>query len=243
MKILAVGLDDTTITFLRNSGVLVEPQEIENAGELLAWLQDSLYEACVFDLDKGGFGVYTARDPRVRKITTTFIGISRGSEDRVWSDYRAIFLENGGDDLLRGPVNPRELVASLRAVTRRLKGAVVDIVELRNGDAALKVNLTTTSIRINGNRVDLTGKETSLMLLLAASPGRVLSKEMLMLQLYTEGVDDEPEMKIIDVFICKLRRKLADAHPDATKFIETVWGRGYRLPSQSELTKSTEKMA
>ena len=54
--------------------------------------------------------------------------------------------------------------------------------------------------------------------------------------MYTEGIDDEPEVKIIDVFVCKLRRKLSEMHPDAEKFIETVWGRGYRLPTQPELT-------
>ena len=154
-----------------------------------------------------------------------------------------MFLENGGDDLIRGPVNPRELVASLRAVTRRFKGALLDIVEYQNGDAKLKINLTTKSVLINSFPVDLTGKELAMMLLFASTPGRVMSKEVILTQMYTDGVEDEPEMKIIDVFVCKLRRKLTDVHPDAVKFIETVWGRGYRLPEQSELSRSTEKAA
>ncbi len=243
MKVLSAGLDDTTIVFLRDNGIAVEKQDVEDAEDLQIWLQDGLYDAGVLDLEKSGLGIYAARGLRVKKIATSIIGISRGSEDRVWGDQRAVFLENGGDDLIRGPVNPRELVASLRAVTRRFKGSLLDIVEYQNGEAKLKINLTTKSVLINGFPVHLTGKELTMMLLFATSPGRVLSKEMILTQMYVGGVEDEPEMKIIDVFVCKLRRKLMDVHPDSEKFIETVWGRGYRLPEQSEMTSPTEKAA
>lgn len=229
MKVLSAGLDDTTIDFLRSNGIAVEKQDVEGAEDLEIWLQDGLYDAGVLDLEKSGLGVYAARGLRVKKIITSIIGISSGSTDRVWGDHRAIFLENGGDDLLRGPVNTRELVASLRAVTRRYKNAILDIIEHEQGGAKLKVNLTTKSVMVNGIPIDLTGKEMAMMLLFASSPGRVLSKEMLMGYMYTGGIDDEPEMKIIDVFVCKLRRKLAEVHPDSEAFIETVWGRGYRL--------------
>lgn len=229
MKVLAAGLDDTTMAFMRNNGVAVEKQDINDVEELQSWLQDGFYDAGIIDLEKSGLGIYAARTLRAGKITTSMIGISTGSEDRVWGDHRAMFLENGGDDLLRGPVNPRELVASLRAVTRRFKGALLDIFEYKRGDATLKVNMTTKSVQINGFAVDLTGKELSMMLLLASTPGRVLSKEILLTQMYVEGIDDEPVMKIIDVFICKLRRKFENIHPDSAKFIETVWGRGYML--------------
>lgn len=147
-------------------------------------------------------------------------------------------MENGGDDLLRGPVNPRELIASLRTVTRRIKGALLDIVEYEGYGAKLKINLTTRSVLINGMPVDLTGKEMGIMLLFASTPGRVMSKEAILTQLYVGGVEDEPEMKIIDVFVCKLRKKLAEIHDGADKFIETVWGRGYRLPLQSEMNEN-----
>lgn len=242
MKVLAAGLDDTTIAFLRDNGIAVEKQNVEDAEDLQIWLQDGLYDAGVLDLEKSGLGIYVARGLRVKKIAATIIGISRGSPERVWSDHRAVFLENGGDDLLRGPVNPRELVASLRAATRRFKGALLDIVECQNGEAALKVNLTTKSVLINDLPVHLTGKELAMMLLFASSPGRVLSKEAIMTQMYVDGVEDEPEMNIIYIFLCNLRRKLTEVHPDSDKFIETVWGRGYRLRLQSELSR-TEKAA
>ena len=243
MKVLVAGLDDTTIAFLREHGVAVEVQDVEGVEDLEAWLQDGLFEAGVIDLEKSNLGIYAARSLRAKKISTPIIGISHGSEDRVWGDHRAMFLENGGDDLLHGPVNPRELTASLRCVTRRFKGALLDIVECRNRDAKLKVNLTTKSVSINGREIELTSKEQSIMLLFASSPGRVLSKEMILTQMYTGGVDDEPEMKIIDVFVCRLRRKLTDAHPDAEAFIKTEWGRGYRLPEQSEMIQPVEHAA
>lgn len=237
MKILSAGLDDTTIAFMRDHGIAVEKQDIQGVEDLESWIQDGLYDAAVIDLEKSGLGIYIARGFRAKKISTPIIGISRGSEDRGWSDQRAMFLENGGDDLLRGPPNPRELAASLRVALRRFQGALLDFVEYEYGGAKLKVNLTRRAIYINDAGIHLTGKELSMMLLFASSPGRVLSKEMILENMYTEGVDDEPEMKIIDVFVCKLRKKLTDEHPDAVKFIETVWGRGYRLPPQAELSR------
>ncbi len=243
MKVLVAGIDQTTVAFLREHGVAVEVQTIEGAEDLDVWLQDGLYEACVIDLEQCNVGVYAARSLRAKKIGVSLIGISRGSEGRPWSEHRAMFLENGGDDLLRSPVSPRELTASLRATTRRFKGALLDIVEYRNGGAVLKVNLTTKRTLLNDRDVPLTGKEQSLMLLFASAPGRVLSKEMIIGQMYTGGVDDEPEMKIIDVFICKLRHKLVSMHPDAGAFIKTEWGRGYRLPEHYHLTIPPEEAA
>lgn len=243
MKVLTAGLDDTTVAFLREHGIAVEGQEVEDAEDLQTWLSDDLYDAGVIDLEKSNLGIYAARGLRAKKIATPLIGLSCGSDDRAWGDHRAMFLENGGDDLLRGPVNPRELVAALRAVTRRFKGALLDIIEYQHGDAKLKVNLTTKSVVVNGMNPELTGKELSMMLLFASTPGRVLSKEMLLTQMYTGGVDDEPEMKIIDVFVCKLRKKLTEIHPDAEKFIETVLGRGYRLSEQGELSRTKEQAA
>lgn len=234
MKVLAAGLDETTVAFLREHGIVVEKQDIEGVEDLESWIQDGFYDAAVIDLERSRLGIYVARGFRAKKITMPIIGISRGSEDRGWGDHRAMFLENGGDDLLRGPANPRELTASLRVALRRFQGALLDVVEHKIGGATLKVNLTTKWVTVNGSEVGLTGSETRLMLALASSPGRVLSKEMILQNMYTGGVDDEPEMKIIDVFVCKVRNKLGFAHPDAVKFIETVWGRGYRLPIQTE---------
>jgi two-component system cell cycle response regulator CtrA len=84
-------------------------------------------------------------------------------------------------------------------------------------------------VEINGARVHLTGKEYQLLELLALRKGMTLTKEMFLSHLY--GGMDEPEMKIIDVFICKLRKKLANAS-GGKDYIETVWGRGYVMREQ-----------
>jgi two-component system cell cycle response regulator CtrA len=93
------------------------------------------------------------------------------------------------------------------------------------------VNLDTKTVEVNGARVHLTGKEYQMLELLSLRKGTTLTKEMFLNHLY--GGMDEPELKIIDVFICKLRKKLANAS-SGKNYIETVWGRGYVLREPSE---------
>ena len=88
------------------------------------------------------------------------------------------------------------------------------------------VNLDTKTVEVNGARVNLTGKEYQMLELLSLRKGLTLTKEMFLNHLY--GGMDEPELKIIDVFICKLRKKLANAS-NGKNYIETVWARGLVL--------------
>src|SRR5215467_598643 len=90
----------------------------------------------------------------------------------------------------------------------------------------LRVKLDTKTVEVNGQRVHLTSKEYQMLELLSLRKGTTLTKEMFLNHLY--GGMDEPELKIIDVFICKLRKKLAAA-TNGDNYIETVWGRGYVL--------------
>jgi two-component system cell cycle response regulator CtrA len=96
--------------------------------------------------------------------------------------------------------------------------------EVRTGK--LLVNLDTRVVSVGGKRVHLTGKEYGILELLTLRKGTTLTKEMFLNHLY-RGMD-EPELKIIDVFVCKLRKKLAQA-TGGQHYIETVWGRGYVL--------------
>lgn len=230
MRVLVAGLDQTTVAFLRLHGINAEEQGIKDAVELSEWLVDGLYEAGVIDLTRSNLGIYAPRELRNKKLATPLIGISVPDGDRPWPEHRALFLENGGDDLLRGPTNPRELAATLHAVTRRLRGSVMDVFESVRGKAHLRINMVTLSVTINGMAPEprITGSELQLLFALARGPGRVMSKEGLLNTLYGHKAD-EPEMKIIDVFVCKLRKKFASVHPEAEGFIETIWGRGYRL--------------
>jgi two-component system, cell cycle response regulator CtrA len=117
-----------------------------------------------------------------------------------------------------------------RASTRSCvgpRGHVQSVIQ--TGD--LLVNLDTKTAEVNGAPVQLTGKEYQILELLSLRKGTTLTKEMFFNHLY--GGMDEPEPKIIDVFICKLRKKLANASR-GKDYIETVWGRGYILREPSE---------
>jgi DNA-binding response OmpR family regulator len=101
------------------------------------------------------------------------------------------------------PFHKDELVARIHAIVRRSKGHAQSVIQT----GGLKVNLDTKTVEVNGQRVHLTGKEYQMLELLSLRKGTTLTKEMFLNHLY--GGMDEPELKIIDVFICKLRKKLA----------------------------------
>ena len=137
-------------------------------------------------------------------------------------EKRLTCLEAGADDYLVKPFNLKELVARLHALARRANGHAQN--RLTFGEVTL--DLTAPDVRVGSTRVDLTAKEYRMFELLCLRKGNVVSKESFLDHLY--GGMDEPEMKIIDVFICKLRKKIeaAGAKEDV---IQTVWGRGYRV--------------
>ena len=131
-------------------------------------------------------------------------------------------LDFGVDDYLAKPFHKEELVARTHAVVHRTKDHAESVITI--GD--LDVKLDHKTAEVNGARVHLTSKEYQILEVLALRKGTTLTKEMLLNHLY--GGMDEPEIKIIDVFICKLRKKLANAS-GGKNYIETVWGRGYML--------------
>jgi two-component system cell cycle response regulator CtrA len=120
---------------------------------------------------------------------------------------------------------------------RRSKGHSESII--RTG--ALTLNIDERTVELNGKPLHLTSKEYGILELLSLRKGTALTKEMFLNHLY--GGIDEPELKIIDVFICKLRKKLADA-TGGHNYIETLWGRGYMLrdPLASETKEVKAKV-
>jgi two-component system cell cycle response regulator CtrA len=166
---------------------------------------------------------------RVSKVKTPILILSglAGIEDKVRG------LGFGADDYMTKPFHKDELVARIHAIVRRSKGHAQSVIT--TGD--LTVNLDTKTVEVNSQRVHLTGKEYQMLELLSLRKGTTLTKEMFLNHLY--GGMDEPELKIIDVFICKLRKKLASA-TNGTNYIETVWGRGYvlREPDEHEIRES-----
>ena len=132
------------------------------------------------------------------------------------------------DDYMTKPFHKDELVARIHAIVRRSKGHAQSIIQTDD----LLVNLDTKTVEVSGQRVHLTGKEYQMLELLSLRKGTTLTKEMFLNHLY--GGMDEPELKIIDVFICKVRQKLANAS-DGKNYIETIWGRGYVLREPSKI--------
>jgi two-component system cell cycle response regulator CtrA len=182
------------------------------------------YDIIVLDLnlpDMSGFEVL--KTLRLAKIGTPILILSgeAGIENKVRG------LGFGADDYLTKPFNKDELIARIHAIVRRSKGHSQSIIQT----GKLSVNLDTKTVEVQGQRVHLTGKEYQMLELLSLRKGTTLTKEMFLNHLY--GGMDEPELKIIDVFICKLRKKLSAA-TDGDNYIETVWGRGYVLRDPQE---------
>jgi two-component system cell cycle response regulator CtrA len=166
--------------------------------------------------DMSGFEV--VRSLRGSMVNTPILILSGsvGIEDKVAA------LRIGADDYLTKPFHKPELVARMQAVVRRSNGH--DEALIQTGE--LVVNLASKTAEVNGARVHLTGKEYLILELLSLRKGTTLTKGMLLNHLY--GGMDEPELKIIDVFMCKLRKKIAQAS-NGKNFIHTTWGNGYVL--------------
>ena len=226
MRVLLIE-DDSAVAqsielMLRSESFNVYTTDLGEEGIDLGKIYD--YDIILLDLnlpDMSGFDVL--RKLRVSKVRTPILILSglATTEDKIKG------LGYGADDYMTKPFHKNELVARIHAIVRRSKGHAQSVINTDD----LSVDLDTKMVEINGTRVHLTGKEYQLLELLALRKGTTLTKEMLLSHLY--GGMDEPEMKIIDVFICKLRKKLANAS-GGKDYIETIWGRGYVMREQSK---------
>jgi len=177
------------------------------------------YDIILLDIglpDMSGYEVLRKLRNGKNKVPILILSGMDGIEDKVKG------LGFGADDYMTKPFHKDELIARINAVVRRSKGHAESVI--KTGD--LTVNLETKTVEAGGKRVPLTGKEYQMLELLSLRKGTTLTKEMFLNHLY--GGIDEPEVKIIDVFTCKLRKKLAAA-TGGEHYIETVWGRGYVL--------------
>ncbi|WP_176082569.1 response regulator transcription factor CtrA [Martelella sp. HB161492] len=231
MRVLLIEDDSATAQsielMLKSENFNVYTTDLGEEGVDLGKIYD--YDIILLDLnlpDMSGYEVLKAL--RVAKIATPILILSgmSGTDDKVRG------FGSGADDYLTKPFHKEELVARIHAIVRRSKGHAQSVIS--TGD--LTVNVDAKTVEVGGQRVHLTGKEYQMLELLSLRKGTTLTKEMFLNHLY--GGMDEPELKIIDVFICKLRKKLANA-AGGTNFIETVWGRGYVLrdPDQQEMQK------
>ncbi|MCT4610768.1 MAG: response regulator transcription factor [Pelagimonas sp.] len=221
MRILLVEDDPTTSKsielMLGHANLNVYSTDMGEEGIDLAKLYD--YDLILLDLnlpDMNGHEVL--RQLRVARIDTPILILT--GDDDTQSKIKGFGF--GADDYMTKPFHRDELVARIHAIIRRSKGHSQSVI--RTGKVS--VNLDAKTVEVGGKPVHLTGKEYQMLELLSLRKGTTLTKEMFLNHLY--GGMDEPELKIIDVFICKLRKKLSEATGD-DNYIETVWGRGYVL--------------
>jgi two-component system cell cycle response regulator CtrA len=225
MRVLLIEDDSATAQsielMLKSEGFNVYTTDLGEEGVDLGKIYD--YDIILLDLnlpDMGGLDVL--RHLRAGKVNTPVMILSGTSE----IDTKVKTLGGGADDYMTKPFHKDELIARIHAVIRRSKGHAQSVI--RTGD--ILVNLDAKTVEVNGQRVHLTGKEYQMLELLSLRKGHDPD----------QGDVPEPslrrhgraELKIIDVFICKLRKKLqvsAGAH-----HIETVWGRGYVLRDPQE---------
>ncbi len=235
MRVLLVEDDAATAQsiemMLRSEGYVCDVTDMGEDGLEIGKLYD--YDIIVLDVmlpDIDGYEVLRRlRSARVNTPTLILSGLTA-------LDEKIKGLGFGADDYLTKPFDKRELIARIQAIVRRSKGHSESII--RTG--RLAVNLDTRTVEVDGQPIHLTGKEYGILELLSLRKGTTLTKEMFLNHLY--GGIDEPELKIIDVFVCKLRKKLAAA-TQGVNYIETVWGRGYVLrdPQESGVPAEPEK--
>src|ERR1700722_6184653 len=196
MRVLLIEDDSATAQgielMLKSEGFNVYTTDLGEGGIDLGKIYD--YDLNLPDMS----GSEVLRTLRVAKVNTPIMILSGTSE----IDTKVKTLGGGADDYMTKPFHKEELVARIHAVVRRSKGHAQSVI--RTGD--ITVNLDAKTVEVNGIRVHLTGKEYQMLELLSLRKGTTLTKEMFLNHLY--GGMDEPELKIIDVFICKLRKKL-----------------------------------
>ena len=229
MRVLLVEDDSATAKsiqlMLRSEDYVCDTTDLGEDGLEIGRLYD--YDIIILDLmlpDIDGYEVLTRlRAARVETPVLILSGLS-DADDKIKG------LGGGADDYLTKPFDKRELIARVQAIVRRSKGHSDSVIQT----GKMKVNLDARTVEVADKSVHLTGKEYGILELLSLRKGTTLTKEMFLNHLY--GGMEEPELKIIDVFVCKLRKKLSTAS-EGEHYIETVWGRGYvlREPAPEEM--------
>ena len=221
MRVLLVeddnAMSDSIELMLKSEAMVVDTTDLGEDGLEIGKLYD--YDIILLDLmlpDIDGYEVLRRlRDARVDTPVLILSGLTE-TENKVKG------LGVGADDYLTKPFDKTELLARIQAIVRRSKGHSQSVI----ATGKLNVNLDARTVDVDGAPLHLTGKEYGILELLSLRKGTTLTKEMFLNHLY--GGMDEPELKIIDVFVCKLRKKIHSA-TSGDNYIHTVWGRGYVL--------------
>jgi two-component system cell cycle response regulator CtrA len=236
MRVLLIEDDQSTAKsielMLKSDGYVVDTTDMGEDGLEIGKLYE--YDIIILDLmlpDLDGYEVL--KRLRAAKVETPILILSGLSE----LDSKLKGLGFGADDYLTKPFDKRELLARIQAIVRRSKGHSQSVIKT----GPITVNLDARTVEVDEKQLHLTSEEYGIIELLSLRKGSTLTKEMFLNHLY--GGMDEPEVKIIDVFICKLRKKIEKITPDGGSCIETVWGRGYVLRDPAASTAPGGKEA
>ncbi len=221
MRILLI---DDDMMFTENLSAMLQDEGFQidsavNGGDGLAINQSYDFQVIILDLELPDTDGQKLISKMRRRDDQTPIMILSG-QDAIERQVECI--ANGADDFMTKPFHFQELVVRLHALIRRSNGLARNVMNF--GD--LTLDLAANDVYVKGKRVHLTTKEYQMLELLCLRRGKLVSKEHFLDYLY--GGLDEPEMKIIDVFMCKLRKKIESATAGSS-LIKTVWGRGYRI--------------
>ena len=211
------AMNQNIVLLLRRAGMTVEPAFLGKDG--LELLKIYEYDLIILDLmlpDMTGADVL--RSIRSAGIKTPVLVLSAIE----LANKKVECLSCGADDYVNKPFNSDELVARVNAIVRRSKGHAESLVTV----GKMSIDLNTKVVTVADKVLPLTAKEYALIELLALKKGATVSKEQFLNHLYN-GMD-EPEVKIIDVFFCKIRSKIKELS-GGEDYITTVWGRGYIL--------------
>jgi two-component system, cell cycle response regulator CtrA len=228
MRALIVAADVITAASIKmalaEENLICDTTDLGEHGLEIGTLHD--YDIILLDLTRRGLqGLEVLRWLRAAGLQTPILMVS----DLADLHHKIKGLGFSADDFLTTPLDRRELVARVRAIARRSKARSESTIQA----GKLLVNLDTRVVTIDDQPVRLTGKEYAILELLCLHKDTTLTKEMLLEHLY--GGIDEPGLKIIDIFVCHLRKKLAQATA-GNHYIETVWGRGYRLRDPASMS-------
>jgi two-component system, cell cycle response regulator CtrA len=215
---------------LAKEGIICDRSDLGEDGIEVSKIYD--YDLIILDImlpDVNGYEVLK----RMRKVKADVpILILSGLGDY---EQKIKGLGFGADDYLTKPFHVGELIARVKTIIRRSRGhpnSIITIVDLQ-------INLDTHTATVKNKALHLTTKEQLILELMALKKGQVITKEQFLTHLYN-GID-EPEAKIIDVFVCKMRKKLCNAS-NGVNYVETIWGRGYALKHPNELPENQKQL-
>jgi DNA-binding response OmpR family regulator len=212
-----VRLFELLASYLGQNGVAVTTAPDGRSG--LAALEAGTFDAVLLDVMMPGMdGLEVCRRIRQKSSIPILMLTAKGDEtDRV------VGLELGADDYIPKPFSPRELLARLKAVLRRVRP---DVAAEKIAIAGISIDVPAREATVEGKPTDLTGIEFDILVALARRAGRVVPRESLLSE--AGRGDVVVSERTVDVHISHLRQKLGD-DPRAPKLIKTVRGIGYVL--------------